>query len=342
MQVPTTNASHDYLFARLRGMWANAVKGEALQRLMNSGTTENLIRDLRSFGVDASSRSAFHKNLLLREMKLLASVRAQLDDATARFYSALINRVFYDEVKTILHYYFFPEAKINIDYLLVELPQLPTFPVEALLQAPNVEAFIRLLPEVDPEDDLEGIVRQLALDHDMMTAECRIDRINFRNLLRMARRTPLNIRREAELAVRRNIDIINVTMLLRDVYLYHFKPEKMAGYWIHDGELLKPEELTALVAADGDVKQTIQALPRVFRELLEPFAAAELYLCENVLWNYLHRYMHSLFRNYNRPALSIVAFPFLLRFETLNIGRVYEGVHFAIPPRDMHDMMIGV
>ena len=63
-------------------MWANAVKGEALQRLTSSGTTENLIRELRNFGLDASSRSAFHKNLILREMKQLGAIQAQLDDAT--------------------------------------------------------------------------------------------------------------------------------------------------------------------------------------------------------------------------------------------------------------------
>lgn len=342
MPVPATNASHDFLFAKLHGMWANAVKGEALQRLTNSGTTENLVRELRSFGLDASSRSAFHKNLILREMKQLAAVQAQLDDATAMFYGAVIDRVFYDDVKTVLHYYFFPEDKTDITYLLVALPHHSAFPLDELLQAPNVEAFVQRLPVVDPEDHLDEIVRQLDRDRDMMTAECQIDKVHFRDLLRLAGRTPLDIRQEAVLTVRRNIDIINVTMLLRDVYLYHFEPEKMAGYWIDNGELLKPEELTALVTANGDVARTINGLPKVFRELLAPFAAAELYLCENALWNYLHRYVYSLFRDYNRPALSIVAYPFLLRFETLNIGRVYEGVHFAIPPRDMHDMMIGV
>ena len=342
MPVLATNASHDFLFAKLHGMWANAVKGEALQRLTSSGTTENLIRELRNFGLDASSRSAFHKNLILREMKQLGAIQAQLDDATALFYGALIDRVFYDDVKTVLHYFFFPENKTDINYLLVELPQHPAFPVDELLQAPNIDAFVRHLPVVDPDDHLEDIVRQLDRDHDMMTAECQIDKVHYRDLLRLAGRTPLDIRREAVLAVRRNIDIINVTILLRDVYLYHFEPEKMAGYWIDDGEQLKPEDLTALVAANGGVARTIHGLPKDFRELLEPFAAAELYLCENALWNYLYRYVYSLFRDYNRPALSIVAYPFLLRFETLNIGRVYEGVHFAIPPRDMQDMMIGV
>lgn len=341
MPVPATNASHDFLFAKLHGMWANAVKGEALQRLTNSGTTENLVRELRSFGLDASSRSAFHKNLILREMKQLAAIQAQLDDATGAFFGGLIDRVFYDNIKTVLHYYFFPKEKTDISYLLVELPQHPPLPVDELLQAPSLEAFVRMLPVVDLEDHLDDIARELAEDHDIMAAECKIDKVHYRDLLRLSSGTPLDIRQEAVLAVRRNIDIINLSMLLRDIYLYHFAAEKMAGFWIGGGELLSPDELSALVASNGDVPRTIHALPRVFRELLEPFAAAELYLCENALWNYLCRYVYSLFRDYNHPAWSIVAYPFLLRFETLNIGRVYEGVHFAIPPRDMQDMMIG-
>jgi vacuolar-type H+-ATPase subunit C/Vma6 len=341
MPVLVTNASHDFLFAKLHGMWANAVKGESLQRLANSGTTENLLRDLREFGIDGSSRSDFHKKLILREMKQLAAIQAQLDNASAAFYGALIDRVFYDDVKTIMHYYFFPENKSDIDYLLVELPQHPRFPIKELLAAPTAAAFARLLPAVAPAGQLEEIVQQLDQGRDMMSAECRIDKLYYDSLLRLAGRMPWNIRGEALMMIRHNIDIINVSMLLRNLYLYHFSAEKMADYWLADGALLSPAALTALLSAPGEVAQAIDALPRALRELLAPFAAAELYLCENALWNYLYRHAHSLFRDYNRPALSIVAYPFLLRFETLNIGRVYEGLRFAIPSRDMHDMMIG-
>ena len=47
---PLINVSHDFIFTKLHGMWANAICGDALQRLIKSTTVENLQRELTALG----------------------------------------------------------------------------------------------------------------------------------------------------------------------------------------------------------------------------------------------------------------------------------------------------
>ena len=48
------------------------------------------------------------------------------------------------------------------------------------------------------------------------------------------------------------------------------------------------------------------------------------------------------FTNYNRPAGSVAVFPLIKYVEILNIGRVFEGLHFGLAPEAIQSMMIGL
>ena len=77
-----------------------------------------------------------------------------------------------------------------------------------------------------------------------------------------------------------------------------------------------------------------------FRDALQPFTAADLYVSENTLWKLLYKQTKKYFSDYDHMELSIVAFPFLRHFETLNIGRIYEGIRFGMRPQDVQEMLI--
>ena len=136
------------------------------------------------------------------------------------------------------------------------------------------------------------------------------------------------------------IDIENICMLLRNIRTYHLDSKRMSSFWLKGGLHLDTERLTAILPSK-DVRTAVAQLPSAFQKLLDPFSDAELYLCENALWNHLYDKALKLFRDFDRPSLSIVAYPLLLRFETQNVSRIFEGVRFGIPTRDMKDMMIG-
>ena len=97
MSIPTTNASHDFIFAKLHGRWANAIRGDALEKLLKSGTPEALQRNLHDVGLDASRREEFHRNLLLREYNTLKSLSRLLDERTAGYYHALMSKGYFED-----------------------------------------------------------------------------------------------------------------------------------------------------------------------------------------------------------------------------------------------------
>lgn len=342
MPVPNTNASHDFLFAKLHGMWANAIKGEALDKLLRSATVELLQRALHEIGLDGSRREVFHKDLILRELNMLGKIARLLDVSSAGFYNALVARNYFDDLKTMLHYRFFPERESDISWLLVNAPGLPEMPVEALLDAPDTQTFINTIPLIPglKKEQIAAIVDELEKDLDIMTAECALDRLYYARVMDAAHSSPFDMRADAANLMGIEIDIVNLCMLLRNVKTYHFEQERLAKLWIPGGVELSPKRLEEMSSLNS-VPEVVEVLPMPMRRLLSPFQDAELYLSENALWTSLHNEAVKIFRDFDRPAKSIAAFPFLVHFETLNIGRVFEGVHFGIPARDMQDMMIG-
>ncbi len=342
MPVPNTNASHDFIFAKLHGLWANAVKGDALDKLLRSGTPEALQRNLHAFGLDAPTREEFNKELMAREIRFLDRTARLLDEAAAEFYRSLIAKTYYSNLKTILHYRFFPEREADVSWLLIDAPGLPSFNAEQLLEATGTAAFIARLPLSSgmTVEALAEIVLALEKDKDIMVAECALDRICYANVLAHANSVPLDMRATCKELVECEIDITNICMLLRNIKTYKLDGKRLERLWLQGGALLSPEQLSQLATADS-VPKVVDLFPKLYGNMLEPLKETALFHSENRLWNHLYSLAAKAFRDFDNEALSIAAFPFLVHFEALNIGRVYEAVHFGIPTRDMQDMMIG-
>jgi len=111
-------------------------------------------------------------------------------------------------------------------------------------------------------------------------------------------------------------------------------------FWIHGGTKLASSDLKIYHKIES-VPELIQSLPLFFQELLQPYSGKDLYYCEHILWNKMHHEALMLFRNFNKPVLSVIAFPYLLHFETINLSRIFEGIRFALPDEEIINMMIG-
>lgn len=342
MPIPNTNASHDFIFAKLHGLWANAVRGDTLERLLRSGTPDALQRNLHDIGLDSAKREDFHRNLFMREFGLLERIARLLDDASADYYHALLSRAYFEDLKTVMHYRFFPEHNVGIKEMIVGLPCFPFGDVSELIKTESPSDFLDRLPCFCgmTRDRMEKAMTDLEKTHDIMAAECFMDQAHYDYVKEKAKAAPAALHSAAEEMTAIEIDIENICMLLRNIRTYHLKAERMEAFWLKGGKLLHVHALSAMLKA-SDVRSAVAELPAVYQKLLSPFTEAELYLSENALWNHLYDKALKLFRDFENPSLSIVAFPFLLHFETQNIRRIYEGVRFGIPARDMQDMMIG-
>ncbi len=342
MSIPNTNASHDFIFAKLHGLWANAIRDDALDKLLRSGTPEALQRNLHDFDIDASKREMFHRNLLMREFNILSAISKLLDERSSKYYHAIMSKGYFEDLKTILHYRFFPEHNVSIEEMLTGLPCAPTSNAKELMASKSQEEFLSKITYdfgVDLEH-LAKLVAELEKNHDIMQAECVLDQAHYDFVRKATSTAPLDIAKAALEMTATEIDIENICMLLRNIRTYHLPDKQMSSFWLKGGLFLDAARLSELLPSKT-VGAAVSQLPSTFQRMLEPFTDAELYLSENALWNHLYDKALRLFRDFDNPSLSIVAYPFLLRFETQNVSRIYEGVRFGIPARDIKDMMIG-
>ena len=343
MPIPNTNASHDFIFAKLHGLWANAIRGDALEKLLRSGTPEALQRNLHDVGIDASKREGFHRNLLMREFNILSAISRLLDERSSKYYHAIMSKGYFEDLKTMLHYRFFPEHNVSIDEMMTGLPCSPTDNAKELMASKSQEEFLEgiMYGFGVEKEHLAKLVAALEKSHDIMQIECALDQAHYDFVLKATSSAPMDIGRAALEMTATEIDVENICILLRNIRTYHLPDKQMASFWLKGGRFLDAPRLSALLPSPN-VKTAVSQLPSTFQRMLDPFTDAELYLSENALWNHLYDKALRLFRDFDNPSLSIVAYPFLLRFETQNVSRIYEGVRFGIPARDMKDMMIGV
>ena len=338
MQKPVINTSDEFTFAKLHGMWANAAKDARLAQLANAGSVDEIIRLLAEYKLDASRRELFHRNLLQREIESLSAISAQLDKRTAEFYRAFIERAYFENIKALLNDKFSTSRVTDIRHLLANIPDLPEIPAAELLGQDSAESFLQVLnPALFPEE-IGAIVRKLFDDNNIMSMECELDKLAYRHLLTHAENVPMNVRSACKALVKMEIDIVNLRMLMRVVRTYRLDETTAAAIWI-DGGTVPPALLTTLSGLKT-LADVVAKLPTAFRDALQPFTAADLYVSENTLWKLLYKQTKKYFSDYDHMELSIVAFPFLRHFESLNIARIYEGIRFGMRPQDVQEMLI--
>ncbi len=341
MQPRFSSLSYDFLFPKLHGMWARSIVGTTLLKLIHDGRQDAVARVLAPLGINVGNRSEVQKKLTLYLIKELGAIMHLLDKRTGSFYAQLIERFFFENLKIVLRYHYFPKTDVNIEFLLIDSPVLPQPDVSALLEAKNLNQFFQHLPAHDCNKELLPILVELDDTKDFFVAESKIDQLYYQSLYAAAKRLPLSTRRIAKELLRTEIDIINLIMIARNAQLYHLPQDKLLSLCIPDGFLLGKGGLQQLAEASQE-KLALEAVPPEYAKTLRPLAQSELYVSENALWNLLYRKAYKAFMDYGSPDRAIVAFPFLKRSEVLNLGRVYEGIHLGLSTETVTSMMIGV
>ncbi len=341
MLLPTIQASCDFVSARLHGLMAKAVRGEALENLARSATEELLLRNLRNLGIECTGRQEFHEFIYARELGELNSMARMLDNRGAAYYLARESCVYFENLKTALHSRF-SRSDMDSGYVFISAPNMPDFDGKALESARDTREFVRRLPLYGElkRDRLASIVRELDETRNLMLADSMVDHAFYDEVWSALDGLNSVVGSEARRLVGIEIDILNLNMLMRNARTYHFDASVMSGLWLDRGCVLGKRKLTELAGREN-VQEIRTALGGKYGRILESVEGTELYLSENALWKYLwHEARHSFFMM-DEPALAIAAFPFLAHFETLNLGRIYEGVYFGIPSQNILEMMIG-
>lgn len=340
--VPDIQASLDFVVARLHGIVANAIKGETLEKLARSTTEELLLRNLKSVGIDCKGRAEFHDFIYSREAERLDKVARLLPPHEAAFYHALQARSYFYNVKLALHWRYSHGEKGAGTLSFHTVQNMPQFNADAMEEARDRKAFLKCIPAYKSFDGeaLLAIVEDLEKDGDLMLADSEVDHAYYNLLWETASGIRSAVGHEACRLLGMEIDIINLTSLMRNAQTYSFEPAAMSRLWLEHGALYSREQLVEL-AKKGSLPEVRAALHGKYARALAN-VGGDLHLVENALWEHFYQEVHRSFLAIENPRLCIAAYPFLVLFETLNLGRLYEGIYFGIPSQNILDIMLGV
>lgn len=331
----------DYLFPKLHSLWAESLQGDALREMLNSGGRRQFDRYLSSLGIEPAERAFVQKRLTIRLVDHLAHVAALLECHFARLYHIFLQRYFVDNLKTLLTHWYVPAADVRVEDLLVESPALPQIDVQRALESRTVHRFYAALPRTPLTERLLPLLVELDDTRDIFAAECKLDAMWMDLLNQTAREVSGKGGGIAAEFAGMESDIVNMVIVLRNAEIYGLSDARIDALCVAGGRYLDAEHLQAMRACDGR-EAMLSCLPRPYRHALERHAAAALYVCENALWNVLFDRVRDAFRDYQQPAGTLVAYPWLRRFETLNLARLYEGFYFDLTPAEIRSMMIGM
>ena len=332
--------SAEYLFVRVHALWTMGLQGDTLRSLIQSRAEGDLFRTLHEWGIDPSDRTLVQKRLIEHMLDELGRVMVLCEPEMAAWYQTQMERFFFDNLKTLLHYRYFPERDVDIHLLLVESPYLPHLDPGLLLETPSPQRFTQLLPGFSGKEHFIAVVGEMEENRDIFRAEAQVDRLYLGLLRKAAAGLPDPAGPCGLDLVKTECDVLNALTLLRNAAVYHLPPEQIEPV-IHPHGRLKPAAWVAL-AAQNSVETIRAALPSGLRRVLRGLDTGRMHLWENALWELLWHHAWSAFRDFGEPEDSLTAFPYLKWLQTLNINRIYEGFYFHLDPADILSMMIGL
>ncbi len=334
--------SHDFLFSKVHGRWAASFRLEDIERLLRSGDLDGLRRALTDAGVATEQRAGVQRKLTERLIEEVGTVRDLAPPDGTKFFDRFVDKYFFENLKTILHYRYFPQQGKDIRLLLVESSYLPNMDAPLLLEARSVHEFYRHLPPHSLKNELLPLLVELDDTHDLFVTESRLNALYYRWLLESIPQGAGNTFKQTarELATT-EIEIDNIVMALRNVAVYHLAPEQIEELAVPGGPELSVQDVRRLCESN-DRHGAVEQLPPVYRRRLQPLVNDPVYRSENALWTMLYRKACDAFRDFNHPARSLAAFPYLKRTEALNLGRLFEGLYLQLSPAIIRTMLIGM
>ena len=335
-----SNITYAYLSPKLHAIWGQAAVGARLEALLEAQNDQPVNRLLESLGIDPERQAEVRRELTARLVAELDRIRRLLEPAATEFYTLFVARFFFENLKAILHYRRETRHTVDLRLLLIDSPGLPRLDLDALLEAKTLRQFHERLPESGFRRRLLPVLLKLEETGNTFAAEAQMDRIYYGELLAAAAKASSQLSVPALLLCRREVDLVNIIMLLRNLELYHIEQEPLLELLIPGGERLTASRLQQL-AGITELARLLTALPSPYAGMLNALAGRELYRRENVLWEYLEHTAHRAFYEFANPAASVAAFPFLKWFETLNIGRLFEGLRVGLAAAEIRSMMIG-
>ena len=217
----------------------------------------------------------------------------------------------------------------ELERLLLQGDGLPPLRLDVLLEAQSTKLFHHALPSGLYTKALLPILQEFDEKHDLFLADTRLDRLCFRTLVAAADSAPAGVRPAAAQLARLEAEIFSLTVILRNVEMYHLPPETIVDLLAEGGLLLSPGRLRELAAA-ADFARLLRALPERYARVMAPLSEQPLPVWEAALWTLLDEAALRAFHDFSEPGTAVAAYPFLRQMETLGLVRLSEGARMGV------------
>lgn len=343
MSEISLNTGVDYIYAQLHSWWSRSAHGSCLSELSSAATVVNFIHLLQRDGVISIRNSErVNQELLVRQYERLGKLGQLLGEPAREFMRVFQQRLALENVKILLNYRFFPEREGSPFEMMIPFKgdQYSLHAeYEDALNSTDTRQFIRLLPPMAHRERVVPIIEALDSDRNLMHAECALDILTFENELEALGKLPHSMRAVAREFLVLEIDLTNAITLCRNANLYHLPPEELSHAWVPGGTRIDRKHWLAFASAKSTAELIRSSAGRISSQLTlrEGESINQL---ENRVYSQIQRRARALFYRADAPELAIPAYVWLLRFETTNLSRIYEGLRFSLPVRTIQSMLI--
>ncbi|MBO7742165.1 MAG: V-type ATPase subunit [Victivallales bacterium] len=342
MLEKSINLGTDFISSHLHAWWSGSAQGARLEEFARAATMDNFLHLLQSSGIAVvDSADGVTSALLVRHYGRLCDLE-RLTDGSVREYVRCQRLILESEnLKAILNYRYFPERIGSYQDVLISFPRplIEYTDIGELLSVPSLSQFMERLPRALQIPAVRAVIEKLDGDRNIMAAECALDNMTYQHELACAQALPGEMAEAALDLLTYEIDLINTMTLLRNCSFYRMSAEELGAAWMNGGKRLK-RVLWNRLADERDIEKLGAQLPAEFSRITREHAGESLNQLENLMRRRMMRSARRYFYNGDKPALALPAYLWLLRFESVNLGRVFEGIRFSLPVRAIQEMLI--
>lgn len=317
-----------------------------LSRSPNLTEAMILLKDTEYAGAEAAYRTTgdlkmSELSLLSSEIEVLTGIQRHVDGPVKDFVNALILRYETENLKQALRLWFDKTVRgrdisVESGYMLKK-PVLSRLPLDAVLGARNFDELVQAFPEGPSRALLLANREKVETTKSLFSVEIALDIRFYRELKDAAACLSDKDRDIINRLIGVEIDLENITRLMRFHYFYKFDPDLISRYSLPGGLRIKPglleqtahspDEAFSRLAASGYA--SLSALGTAKSEAGSPFARMELIggLLDEILKKEISRMLGG-----DPFTIGIILSYFILkRQEIRRISSILNGVYYRLP-----------
>jgi len=330
-------ANLDFIVAKVRGMRGMLYEGDRLLRLCDLAGLEELAAELVP-GETVGDAASLGQHLTARHVSGLHAVLCHLDGWRREVFLCMLRRIQVENLKVLLRCWNSRAGEEAVQRHTVPVPPELDLPVATLLGASDMETLLGHVPVGALRDGAVTGLGDFEETGRLFTVEAGLDRAHYSELHRAADQARGPARAPVTELVGLELDITNALFVLRSVFAYGVRFNKLRPFFAPFGPRVGMDVLDEM-RRRPDQDAAAAVLPP---SLTGGAVGVDADAAETAMWAHLFRVAH---RRYYTSVLdfgAVAAFGYLKRLELRNLIRISEHIRYGTPPETIRQDLIHV